>query len=514
MAARPRVGKRIAMALLIVAGATIGSAGALVVGSRVTGGRGNQSTEVPTPSGGGGDFGDVSCTSVGNCTAVGYDEGSAFEPMVATETNGNWGAATDLPSPAHDTLTSVSCSSPGNCAAVGKNPGLTGVPGTPVVAETNGVWGTVRELSTPSGAGQFYGVSCTTAGGCTAVGGDGYPIIATEANGVWSAAVELTALGAAHAFLGVSCTGAGDCTAVGSPSIAIETNGVWSATSPLPGNYGDFWGVSCTSAANCTAVGEDNPSDLGTFIPMVATETNGVWGATSDLSAPSGAGELTGVSCTSAGDCTAAGYDEGSAFEPMVATETNGNWGAATDLSFPGDNGDLGGVSCPSAGSCTAAGYDQATSSSALEPVVVAIQSGSSVSVTDKSSTIPPGGTLTFTATVTGSGGVTPTGALTWTVTDPNNNPVSCSSETGPTGSGSTATYTCSIADVQAGNLHRDRELSRRYEQHERVVPAGCCHHREPHRPCRYGDATGRLRDHYPCRRLRDDCRCRLHHCS
>ena len=122
---------------------------ALVVGSASPAVAGTNLTEIPTPSGGGGDFADVSCTSVGNCTTVGYDEGS-IEPMVATETNGNWGAATDLPSPAHDTLTGESCSSPGNCAAVGQNPGINGVPGTPVVAETNGVWGTVRGLRPPA----------------------------------------------------------------------------------------------------------------------------------------------------------------------------------------------------------------------------------------------------------------------------------------------------------------------------------------------------------------------------
>jgi FecR protein len=75
-----------------------------------------------------------------------------------------------------------------------------------------------------------------------------------------------------------------------------------------------------------------------------------------------------------------------------------------------------------------------------------------SVNVTDTASTTPPGGTLTFTATVAGSDGVTPTGALTWSMTDPKGNPVSCGSTTGPSGSGSTATYTCSVSGVQAGN--------------------------------------------------------------
>jgi hypothetical protein len=48
---------------------------------------------------------------------------------------------------------------------------------------------------------------------------------------------------------------------------------------------------------------------------------------------------------------------------------------------------------------------------------------------------------VTFTATITGpSGGPTPTGALTWTLTGP---VTSCTSTTGPTGSSNVATYTC-----------------------------------------------------------------------
>jgi hypothetical protein len=73
------------------------------------------------------------------------------------------------------------------------------------------------------------------------------------------------------------------------------------------------------------------------------------------------------------------------------------------------------------------------------------------VKVTDNSSTVSPGGRLTFTASVTGSG-ATPTGTMTWQVSDPKGNSVSCSSTTGPTGSSNVATYTCNIADVVAGS--------------------------------------------------------------
>ena len=74
------------------------------------------------------------------------------------------------------------------------------------------------------------------------------------------------------------------------------------------------------------------------------------------------------------------------------------------------------------------------------------------VLVTDNSTGVATGGTVTFTATVTGTGGVTPTGVVTWTVTAPGGGSVLCASTTGPTGSSDVATYTCSITGVLAGN--------------------------------------------------------------
>ena len=93
----------------------------------------------------------------------------------------------------------------------------------------------------------------------------------------------------------------------------------------------------------------------------------------------------------------------------------------------------------PSTSTCGTAGE--------VETVAKAVPT---VSVADNASSISTGGTLIFTATVTGSG-PTPTGAVSWTVTDPSGVSVPCSSTSGPTGSGSVATYTCSISSAVAG---------------------------------------------------------------
>jgi hypothetical protein len=63
-----------------------------------------------------------------------------------------------------------------------------------------------------------------------------------------------------------------------------------------------------------------------------------------------------------------------------------------------------------------------------------------------------PGGTLVFTASVSGApGGPRPTGSVTWEVRAPDGAATTCSSVT-VGGNGSTATYTCSIDDAGAGS--------------------------------------------------------------
>ena len=72
----------------------------------------------------------------------------------------------------------------------------------------------------------------------------------------------------------------------------------------------------------------------------------------------------------------------------------------------------------------------------------------------DTSNGVATGGTVTFTATVTGTGGITPTGTVMsmWTVTGPGGAALPCAATTGPTGSSNVATYTCSITGVLAGS--------------------------------------------------------------
>jgi hypothetical protein len=120
-------------------------------------------------------------------------------------------------------------------------------------------------------------------------------------------------------------------------------------------------GISCASAGNCTAGGDYTDShhnDLG----FVVAERNGRWGKAIEM--PGMAALKVGgevfvgpVACGSAGNCVAGGayaYDEtGFRFSSFLATERAGRWTKAVSLDR---DGDIYSISCPSGGNCVAAG--------------------------------------------------------------------------------------------------------------------------------------------------------------
>jgi cytochrome c551/c552 len=187
----------------------------------------------------------VSCASAGNCAAGGfYFDGEQNEQgFVAGEKNGVWGQAIDPPglgplnASNNDPLafvSSVSCSSPGNCTAVGDY----GWPYSWVflASEKNGTWGKVTSvaISASIAVGRFASigtVSCASAGNCATgggaenmtQGGDGPAAFLTvQRNGRWAASTAVPGLKALNkvdpeeaSVVSVSCGAAGDCTASG-----------------------------------------------------------------------------------------------------------------------------------------------------------------------------------------------------------------------------------------------------------------------------------------------------------
>ena len=127
----------------------------------------------------------VTCVSAGNCVAVGTFKSSStyFEAFILTSVGGVWGDATPVTFPSgvrnaamSDSLDSVSCTTGGNCSAVGSYKNAAGGTEAFTMTATNGVWGQPTPAVFASGvqnASQddyFTWVSCASAGNCAAVG--------------------------------------------------------------------------------------------------------------------------------------------------------------------------------------------------------------------------------------------------------------------------------------------------------------------------------------------------------
>ena len=210
----------------------------------------------------------VSCSDALDCTAVGsaelptpeYPQG-VTEPAAATESNGVWSPLTEVPAPSEIALdqgssfSSVSCTSVGNCVAVGYGYAsyIDGYDHPLAAAEVGGVWSTY-EVGTTDIAG-IISVSSADSTHCTAVTG-AFPddaIAFSVAGGSLSAP---TIIGSGW-LMGVDCIAANDCVAVNNSTAdvyLVESDGIWA---PVPVNHTSGWlsSVSCTSVSDCTSIG-------------------------------------------------------------------------------------------------------------------------------------------------------------------------------------------------------------------------------------------------------------------
>jgi hypothetical protein len=135
-----------------------------------------------------------------------------------------------------------------------------------------------------------------------------------------------------------------------------ESGGTWGPVTNFSGftSTAQVTSVSCTAAGDCTAVGGTDAGD-----PFYVTESSGVWGSPTVVTPAGTAGIFASVSCSDASDCTAVGEDQNAptyADRPFYATESGGVWGAATVVSGAGTLGVFYSVSCSDATDCTAVG--------------------------------------------------------------------------------------------------------------------------------------------------------------
>jgi hypothetical protein len=377
---------------------------------------------------------DVTCTGPGDCVGVGYyEDGNGpddYQAMVVDETNGTWAHPTELaalPSGAATAageqsafLDGITCTSTGDCTAVGGYNDTTGSGQAMVVTETNGAWAPATKLALPSGAdtvpddqdAYLNSVTCTSPENCVAVGvyydtngaQDLQAMIATETSGMWASTKAVlpgdaaTGSGEDHGYLEtIICTGPGVCVAggdyleSGTPGgyqamLVTETSGTWTPTKlALPTDAVTITGdqdaglqsIACTSAGNCVAVGyyEDATTPHDDSQAMAASETSGTWAQPTKIVLPPTAttagnqdASLDSVTCAAPGSCVAVGeyYDNNGLEDSQAisAAQTGGVWTAATQLSLPSDaltsSGDqeasLRAVACTTPGTCVATG--------------------------------------------------------------------------------------------------------------------------------------------------------------
>jgi hypothetical protein len=331
----------------------------------------------------------IACPSVGNCVVVGAYTGGGPVGFVMSETDGTWGSPQSVSDAA---LSSVSCPAVGDCVAAGTE-GYGGQ--AEVVEEDSGTWGTASALpGTLDVDAAITSVSCASPGNCSAGGyydaqpfgplpGVGYAMVATETDGTWGSVQDVGGSFSSDGddivdtVTSVSCSTAGNCGAVGyygtfdgttHAFVMSQSNGTWgdaiNSADSLGVSGAQWLSVSCPADGACSAAGyyADAGANLHT---MAANEVGGTWKAAKEVAGALNVGkygQLFSVSCSSAGNCSAAGYYDDSAqgFAALVVTETKGVWGPGQGVAMPGLGdamAEANSISCPSLGNCAVAGF-------------------------------------------------------------------------------------------------------------------------------------------------------------
>ncbi|MGA7834161.1 MAG: hypothetical protein WCA31_03040, partial [Acidimicrobiales bacterium] len=131
---------------------------------------------------------------------------------------------------------------------------------------------------------------------------------------------------------------------VGAVSVPVISSQVTISTGSTGSSTLSLEGVSCATAGNCTAVGSLTNASNGSVAPVAVNESDGKWGDPIAISLPGAAvesGSLNGllaVQCFSAGSCIAVGRFADSALgttTAMATAEVDGVWQMAVPITQP-----------------------------------------------------------------------------------------------------------------------------------------------------------------------------------
>ncbi len=313
----------------------------------------------------------VSCPAQGYCVAVGSYAGSGNGTLAVSEVAGAWQTGTTLPSVSGEitdggVLDSVSCTSVGNCVAVGTSTISKGLIEPTIATQTSGAWSKPLLPTLPNGDGEggptTLSVSCPAAGQCVIAGtdypsnGPELPMIIAQSNGRWQTAETLGPLSGALAdsnqviSLGaIDCAAIGQCTAVGNDKTAVGASGFALVDAndnftevelPYPTGTVGFLttnpdlglaSVGCADPGDCAAAGgfptAGSPSAPSAAL-MTADESGGIWTVPTPLAPPAdsaasplGLATVVSLSCPAVGQCEGVGVYQNAGGQqiPMVA---------------------------------------------------------------------------------------------------------------------------------------------------------------------------------------------------
>ena len=331
----------------------------------------------------------LSCSSVGNCVAVGNYETDAevWEAMIIVEAHGRWTRAVEAPLPAgapvagqDAVLLTVTCAN-GQCSAAGDYVDAAGHQQSLLLSGSGDTWLAAPAPASPGDANVDPNIvpstiACADAHDCAAVGTYVNPLqnslglLLSESAGKWAAGTGATlpANAAPTGTVGdqtvvlssVACPQPGACTAVGwyfdnyengQGLVLGQQHGSWQpgVEITLPANAvtglekqsaGLDW-ISCASLGNCLATGVYTDNEYNSQ-GLLLSESGGVWqtGLESPLPGNAGNVEYAAVNqsaCTGAGACTVIGQytDRHGNVLGYTLSEAGGAWGAATEVQLP-----------------------------------------------------------------------------------------------------------------------------------------------------------------------------------
>jgi hypothetical protein len=335
----------------------------------------------------------VSCISSSDCWSVGYyvNELAYHQTLIEHWNGSSW---TIVPSPNVSSsqngffdnfLESVTCTSASNCWAAGYSQSSTTAPATLLEHWDGTSWSIVSSPNIGSSRNRLFGVTCTSASDCWAVGdyknttGSPHTLIEHWDGSSWSMISSPNTSATRTNFLSsVTCASSSDCWVAGhafnSNNTANQTlvehwdGNAWSiVASPNTDGAKDnvLTDTTCASATDCWAVGYYDGGNVDADgVPIYQTlieRWNGAnWSiVASPNTSATQTNYLLGVSCASSSQCHAVGYAFDSTSAQTVIEQWNGtSWSLATSpTSSTTQFRYLNAVNCVPSSQCWAVGY-------------------------------------------------------------------------------------------------------------------------------------------------------------